>query len=156
MSLDVRADGHQQILRISNYQAEQSVYKPRNRSNSNSITRSDTLSSSADAFEAITDNIPPSLVLNVELAGVGISLINRRMVEVVYASVDALKLEYSNSTVAQAFNVSCGSLQIDNQLHDATYPVILQPTPIAKESSGIAAPPTVQASIIWLKDEGQL
>lgn len=77
------------------------------------------------------------------------------MVEVVYVSMDALKFEYTDSPVAQAVNLSCGTLQVDNQLHDAIYPVVLQPTPIAKESTGVAALPTVQASVIWLKDQGQ-
>ncbi|RDB28887.1 Vacuolar protein sorting-associated protein 13 [Hypsizygus marmoreus] len=153
VSLDVRADGRKQVLRITNYSQEQSVYKPRKRSNSGSVTRQDTMSSSADAFEAVTENVPPSMSFSVELAGIGISLINKRLVEVIYTTMDTLKIEYSNSTVAQAFNLSCGTLQIDNQLHDALYPVVLQPTPIAKEASGVAALPTVQASVIWLKDQ---
>jgi len=76
------------------------------------------------------------------------------MVEVVFVSMDTLKLEYTNSTVAQAVNLSCGILQVDNQLHDALFPVILQPTPVAK-TSGVASLPTVQASVIWLKDQGR-
>lgn len=76
--------------------------------------------------------------------------------EVVYVAMDALKFEYSNSAVAQSVNLSCGTLQIDNQLHDAIFPVILQPTPLGKESTGVGALPTVQASVIWLKDQGIL
>lgn len=77
------------------------------------------------------------------------------MLEVVYISANALKFEYSSSAVAQAVNLSCGSFQIDNQLHDAIYPVVLQPTPITKEASGIAASPTIQGSVIWLNDQGR-
>ncbi|KAF5370222.1 hypothetical protein D9615_010080 [Tricholomella constricta] len=153
VSLDVRADGHKQVLRITNYNPERSMYKPRARSNSASITRQDTISSTAEAFEAVAENVSPTLTFTVEFAGIGISLVNRRMVEVVYISLDALKLEYTNSIVAQAFNLSCGTLQVDNQLHDALYPVVIQPTPIAKEASGVAALPTMQASILWLKDQ---
>ncbi|KAF8078623.1 vacuolar protein sorting-associated protein 13, partial [Lyophyllum atratum] len=153
VSLDVRADGHKQILRITNYNPERSMYKPRARSSSTSIARQDTISSSAEAFEAVAENVPPALTLTVEFSGIGVSLVNRRMVEVVYVSLDALKLEYTNSMVAQAFNLSCGILQVDNQLHDALYPVVVQPTPIAKEASGVAPLPTVQASILWLKDQ---
>jgi len=155
VSLDVRADGHKQVLRITNYNPEYSLYKPRNRSNSGSIARQDTIASSTEAFEAITEEVKPTLTFNVELAGIGISLVNRRMIEVVYVSMDTLKFEYMNSTVAQAVNLSCGTLQLDNQLHDAIFPVILQPTPIPKESNGVAALPTVQSSVIWLKDQGE-
>jgi len=81
-------------------------------------------------------------------------MVNKKMAEVIYATVDALKLEYSSGKIAQTFNLSCGCLQIDNQLHDATYPVMLQPTPITKGASGVADPPTVQVSIIWLNEQG--
>ncbi|KAF8974033.1 vacuolar protein sorting-associated protein 13 [Flammula alnicola] len=153
VSLDVRADGQKQILRITNYNAEQSLYKPRQRSSSISISRQDTISSNAEAFEAVAEEVTSSLTILFALAGVGLSLINKRMVEVTYLVMDVIKFEYTNSTIAQTINVSVGTLQIDNQLHEAIFPVILQPTPIAKESSGVAALPTVQASVIWLKDQ---
>lgn len=112
------------------------------------------MSGSNEAFEAVTEEIQPTLIFNVDLEGIGVSLINRRVVEVIYLSLERLKFEYSTSAIAQAVNLSCGSLQIDNQLHDAIFPVILQPTPIAKETSDVAALPTVQASVIWLNDQG--
>jgi vacuolar protein sorting-associated protein 13A/C len=151
--LDVRANAQKQVLRITNYIAEQSLYKPRQRGSSVSVIRQDT-ASSADAFEAITEEVAPTLGITVDLTGIGISLINKRLVEVVYLIIDGIKFEYINSTVAQSINLSCGTLQIDNQLHEALFPVILQPTPIAKESASVGALPTVQASIIWLKDQG--
>ncbi|KAG6813789.1 hypothetical protein H0H92_007201 [Tricholoma furcatifolium] len=153
VSLDVRADGHKQVLRITDYNPERSVYKPRARSTSASITRQDTISSTSEAFEAVTEQVLPSLAFNIDFAGIGISLVNKRMVEVLYILLDTLKLEYTNSIVAQAFNCSCGMVQVDNQLHDALYPVVIQPTPIGKEASGVAALPTIQTSILWLKDQ---
>jgi vacuolar protein sorting-associated protein 13A/C len=119
------------------------------------LARSDTAISSAEAFEAVTEEVLPTFTFDVDFAGIGISLVNRRMVEVVYVSMDTLKFEYSDSAVAQAVNLSCGTLEIDNQLHEALYPVILQPTPIVKQNNGVAALPTVQGSVIWLKDQGQ-
>ncbi|KAJ6610914.1 vacuolar protein sorting-associated protein 13 [Mycena sp. CBHHK59/15] len=151
VSLDVRADGHKQVLRITNYNPELSLYKPK-RNNSTPLSRQNTISS-AEAFDAVTEEVLPSLAFTVDFAGIGVSLVNKKMVEVIYVSMTSLKFEYTNSEVAQAVNLSCGILQIDNQLHDALYPVILQPTPIPKESKGAAALPTVQASIIWLKDQ---
>ncbi|KAF5355629.1 hypothetical protein D9756_003767 [Leucocoprinus leucothites] len=153
VSLDVRADGYKQILRITNYDPDQSLYKPRFRSAS--LSRQDTFSS-AEAFEAVTEQIEISLSVLVDLNGIGLSLVNRHMVEVLYATIDNLKFEYTDSTTAQAVNLACGHLQIDNQLHDALYPVVLQPIPIPKDTSGVGALPTVQASVIWLKDQGML
>lgn len=153
VSLDVRADGQTQILKITNYNQALSVYRPR-RGASVSIARQDTLSSNQDAFEAVTEEIPPTLVFTLDLEGIGLSFMNRKMLEVVYLSMNTLKFEYSSSPVAQAVNLSLGVLQIDNQLHDAIYPVLLQPTPIPKGASAVASPPTIQASVIWLNDEG--
>lgn len=119
------------------------------------ITRQDTLSSSAEAFEVIAEEVVSTLSFTLDVAGIGVSLINRRLVEVIYVTMDALRFEYANTTVAQSVNLSCGSVQIDNQLHDALFPVILQPTPINKESADVGALPTIQASLIWLKDKGR-
>ncbi|KAI0669883.1 vacuolar protein sorting-associated protein 13 [Trametes maxima] len=152
VSLDVRADGHKQVLRITNYNAEYSLYKPRRR-DTVSLARQDSISSSQDAFEAVQETVSPVLTLTLDLQGIGMSLINRRMVEVVYFSIDALKFEYISNPVAQSVTLSCGNLQIDNQLHEALFPVLLQPTPISQDSQAVAALPTVQASIIWLNDE---
>jgi vacuolar protein sorting-associated protein 13A/C len=152
VSLDVRADRQKQILRITPYVAERSVYKPKHRT-IGSLPRSDTLGS-VEAFEAVFEDAAPTLKIEVDLAGIGISLINRKMIEVVYASSESLRFEYNNSPVSQAVTLCCGSLQIDNQLHDALYPVLLQPSPVSKEVSGTAAvPPTIQASVVWLKDQ---
>lgn len=153
VSLDVRADEQTQILQITNYNPASSVYRPRHRA-SISIARQDTPTSSQDAFEAVTEDVPATLMFTLDLEGIGLSLMNRKMLEVVYLSMDTLKFEYSSSPVAQAVNLSLGTLQIDNQLHDAIYPVLLQPTPIPKEASAVASPPTIQASVIWLNDQG--
>jgi vacuolar protein sorting-associated protein 13A/C len=154
VSLDVRADRHKQILRITHYVAERSLYKPKHRT-AGSLSRSDTLGS-VEAFEAVSEDAVPTLKVEVDLAGIGISLINRKMIEVVYASLESLRFEYNNTPISQAVTLCCGSLQIDNQLHDALYPVLLQPSPVSKEASGTAAvPPTIQASVVWLKDQGR-
>ncbi|KAM5536198.1 hypothetical protein V8D89_010097 [Ganoderma adspersum] len=152
VSLDVRADGPKQVLRISNYNAELSLYKPKRRSTA-SLGRQDSMSSSMDAFEAVQETVSPVLTVALDLHGIGVSLVNKRLVEVVYLSLNALKFEYSSNPVAQSVTLSCGSLQIDNQLHDALFPVLLQPTPITQESKTVAALPTIQASFIWLNDE---
>uniref|UniRef100_A0A5K1JWH3 CHIP6 n=1 Tax=Ganoderma boninense TaxID=34458 RepID=A0A5K1JWH3_9APHY len=152
VSLDVRADGPKQVLRISNYNMEHSLYKPRRRSTA-SLGRQDSMSGSMDAFEAVQETVSPVLTVTLDLHGIGVSLVNKRLIEVVYLSLNALKFEYSSNPVAQSVTLSCGSLQIDNQLHDALFPVLLQPTPITQEAKSVAALPTIQASFIWLNDE---
>ncbi|KAI5124698.1 hypothetical protein M0805_004304 [Coniferiporia weirii] len=146
LSLDVRANGPTQLLSITSYREETSVYKPRRRA----ASRSDSMST--QEFEAVQEEVSPSLVVEIDLKGLGISLMNKRLTEVVYFSIQTLRLEYSNSPVAQAVNLSFGTLQVDNQLHDAFFPVLLQPTPISKEARSLGALPTVQASVVVLND----
>lgn len=158
MSLDVRADGPKQVLQITNYNAEFSLYKPKRR-NTGSIgraesLRADSLYGSQEAFEAVTEEVPPSLSIKLDFKGIGLSLMNRKMVEVVYLSVNDLKCEYASSIVAQSVTIACGTIQVDNQLHDSIFPVVLQPTPMNREANGVAALPTLQASFIWLNDQG--
>ena len=118
------------------------------------MTTLDSVSGSQEAFEAVQEEVPYSFAVKIDFEGIGLSLVNRKAVEVVYLSINSLKFEYSNSPVAQAVNLVCGSLQIDNQLHDALFPVVVQPTPLPTDSSTVASLPTVQGSVIWLKDEG--
>ncbi|KIP11945.1 hypothetical protein PHLGIDRAFT_21259 [Phlebiopsis gigantea 11061_1 CR5-6] len=152
VSLDVRADGRKQILRISNYNAQLSLYKPTSR-HAASVAQLDSISGSQEAFEAVQEEVSFTLAVKIDFEGLGLSLINRKVAEVVYLSVNGLKFEYTNSPVAQAVNLVCGSIQIDNQLHDALFPVVLQPTPVPKDSTTVASLPTLQGSVIWLKDE---
>ncbi len=111
--------------------------------------------SSQDAFEAVEEEIASTFNFTLDLKGFGLSLINRKTIEVVYLSLNDFKFEYMDSPVAAGISLSCGSLQMDNQLHDALFPVVIQPTPIPKDSTSVASLPTLQACIYWLKDQGQ-
>ncbi|EJD03959.1 vacuolar protein sorting-associated protein vps13 [Fomitiporia mediterranea MF3/22] len=151
IALDVRADGPSQLLTITDYREETSIYKPRRLNSGANLSRSDSIATTQE-FEAVQEEIPPTLSVTLDFKGLGISLLNKRLIEVVYISTQNVKLEYHNSPVAQSANLAIGTLQIDNQLHDAYFPVLLQPTPIAKEDRSLAALPTVQASVIILND----
>lgn len=118
------------------------------------ISRQDTASSTTEAFEAVTEEIKPSLSVNIDFDGIGISLINSRLVEVVYLTLSKLKVEYTDSDVAQAVNVACGWIQLDNQLHEAIFPIVLQPM-VQKDNSSLNVLPAIQASVIVLKDQCQ-
>lgn len=107
---------------------------------------------SQEAFEAIQEDGPPSLTVMVFLDSFGLSLLNRAMVEVVYLSSKAFKLEYAASDISQTINLTIGHLQIDNQLPEATFHVVLQPSPLPSRRSGPPLP-VVQSSIILLNDK---
>ncbi|KAG8855475.1 hypothetical protein FRC20_000760 [Serendipita sp. 405] len=147
VALDIRADGSTQILSITNYNEERSVYK-RARAPTG---RQETLMSQ-EAFEAVQEDSTPSLTLFLILEGFGLSLINRSLVEVVHFSAKAFKLEYTMSDTSQSINLSIGDIQLDNQLPEATFQVVLQPSPLPSRRS--APPlPAVQTSIVLLNDK---
>jgi vacuolar protein sorting-associated protein 13A/C len=151
VSLDIRAEGLTQMLDISNYEEATSLYKPKRPS---TLSRQDTSSSGQESYEAVTEDEVPSLNMSLNLAGLGVSLISHKMVEVVYMSLRGLELEYNRTMTAQAVTVSCSVIQVDNQLHDAIYPVALQPSPLPTNEKMTTPPPAVQASVIFLNDQG--
>jgi vacuolar protein sorting-associated protein 13A/C len=151
VSLDVRAEAGTQTLAISNYIEALSLYKPKPRRQNSS--RAET-SMGTEAFETVVaEDVIASLTVNLDLAGFGISLINKQLVELVYISLTAVSLEYADSNAAQTINVSLSTLQIDNQLHDALYPVVLQQTPLSNRVGTPTDLPAIQASIMALKDD---
>lgn len=148
----MRAEGQTQVLTISTYREESSLYKLKRRGTISSI-KSDSNASSQD-FEVYQEEVPPNIRLNLDLKRLGVSFVNRQLVEVVYLSVKSLKVEYTNSPVAQSLDLSFGELQMDNQLHNAHFPTVLEPTPLPKDSR-LGALPTLQASVIILNDNGE-
>ncbi|KAF7791866.1 hypothetical protein EIP86_002890 [Pleurotus ostreatoroseus] len=150
VSLDVRAESSKQVIRITNYNPDVSLYKPTRR---NTLSISQDSLSSQEAFEAVEQEIASTFNFTLDLEGFGLSLVNRKAIEVVYLSLNGLKFEYMDSPISAGINLSCGSLQMDNQLHDAVFPVVIQPSPIPKDSTTVASLPTLQACIYWLKDQ---
>jgi len=75
--------------------------------------------------------------------------------EIVYLSMKELRLIYTNSDIAQSADISLGWLQLDNQLNDCQYPVVLQPVPVSKENQG-GQVPSIQATAIVLKDSCEI
>lgn len=149
VSLDIRAEDTTQVLTITNYREELSVYKPARPPPG----RQDTLMSQ-EAFEAIPLESAPTLTVLLLLEGLGISLMNRSIIEVIYLSTKAFQIEYSQSEFSQTINLSIGRLQIDNQLPEATSMVVMQPTPLPQRHSGSNLP-FIQCSVIILNDRSE-
>jgi len=104
-----------------------------------------------DAFETVQQESPPSLIVFIILERFGLSLMNKSAVEVIYFSTEMFKLEYSTSNISQTVNLSIGHIQLDNQLPEATFQVVLQPSPMPSRRTGPPLP-AVQASLVLLND----
>lgn len=112
MSIDVRAEGPTQAITFSNYDEEDSVFKLQRRGGDNA-SRADSIASSRDAgFEAVDVDVVTTFSFGVSLEGVGISIVNKKMQELIYASFRGLTAKYSDSTTNVAYDVSCKWIQV--------------------------------------------
>lgn len=156
VSLEIHSEGQTQVLSISNYSETTSLStSSAHVSNANEVARpnrSDVMVQ-AEAREAIAGEAVPANTITVELTGVGISLINKRLVEVVYTTLSNLKIQYSDNSVLQTCNIVCRWIQIDNQLHEAIYPVLLRPTALTRDGAALEGMPTLQASVTVLNGQ---
>lgn len=161
ISVDVRADGSSQLLLIAPYNEERSVFKPRRpgtpQTPSGSIGPSDSTDSlAATGFEAETINDKANLLVQVELEGIGVSVVTKKPDELLYMSLRGLKLCYNDYASIYSFAIDCKWIQIDNQLFGGLFPIILYPTVVPKDGKELESHPTLQATVSVLKDQSEL
>lgn len=156
LSIDVRAEGSTQTIRFSNYAEGNSVYKLASRT-SESLARVESATSSREAlFEAVDVEVVTTFSFGISLEGIGISVINKKMAELLYASFRGLTAKYSDSTTSVTYDIGVKWIQIDNQLFGGLYPILLYPSVIPKNDKELEIHPCVQMSAIVLKDEGEV
>ncbi len=154
ISLDIQAEGGSQVLVISYYNEDTSVYKPTRRGPSTTLRRSDSKDSiTTSSFETVQVNEKPTMTITVELEGIGISVITKRPDELVYLSLRGLKIGYTDYSQYWDTFVDCKWIQIDNQLFGGLFPIILYPTVVPKDGKELESHPTLQASVAILKDQ---
>jgi vacuolar protein sorting-associated protein 13A/C len=74
------------------------------------------------AFEAVATDISVTMTVNVELEGVGISVLNRTVHEMVYLSFRGLELKYIDTVSSYSASFNCKWIQVDNQLFGGVSP----------------------------------
>ncbi len=67
------------------------------------------------------------LQFHISLASIGISLIDETPQELLYATLTAPQFDYSLSDLYQKIELVVKDLQIDNQLHSSSFPILLAP-----------------------------
>ena len=149
------ADGHRQVLHISNYDESLSLFKLQKRDTSASMGRTSSQSSRDGEFEAKEVTSPTTLTVNLSLEGIGISLINRAMSELLYASFRGIRLTYGDSAISRSFRTSIKWIQIDNQLFGGIFPLLVYPSVIPRDGKDLEVPPNLQIAVTLLKDQGQ-
>lgn len=152
ITTDIRADGNSQLLVISHYDAETSVYKPAKRG-AGAIRRSDSTDSITTAsFETVAISDKPNMTISIELKGIGLSVITKSSQELFYLCLKGLKLGFSDYPTYREANIDCKWIQIDNQLFGGLFPIILYPTVVPKDGKELESHPTLQTTVAVLKD----
>jgi vacuolar protein sorting-associated protein 13A/C len=144
IDLNVVADGPTQTLELSNYKSSKSLYKQKSGAGS---------SSAAGGFEVKDMDTNVTLKAQLRLAGIGISLVNRQLRELVYVTLRDIEFKYSDSPLYQMVNLSTKWIQIDNQLYGGIFPILFYPSVVPKTGKEMEAHPIFQTSITRVKDD---
>ncbi|KAJ1838607.1 Vacuolar protein sorting-associated protein 13, partial [Coemansia sp. RSA 2708] len=159
MNIEVVASGPRQVLRLTGYAPEHSLYAPPTAvprlgraPTAQSTATQRTSRSSDERFEVVEDE-RTRFVFRLGLeGGVGISVINRYASEILFATLADMELKYTDSTSNQTFRLTVKWVQIDNQIYGALFPIVLYPTTLGAVTAGVSSPPALQAVVVRAKD----
>jgi len=144
IDLNVVADGPTQSLVMSNYRPQKSLYKQKSASASQST---------ATGFEVKEQDTDVTMRATVRFAGIGISLVNSQMRELVYATWRDIELKYTDSPLYQTVAVTIKWIQIDNQLYGGIFPLIFYPSVVPKTGKEMEAHPIFRTTVTRVKDD---
>ncbi|KAG8530899.1 uncharacterized protein KY384_004256 [Bacidia gigantensis] len=147
IDLNIVADGPTQTLVISNYKQSKSLYKQK----SNQAQSSQ--SSLATNFEVKEPESEVTFKANLRLAGIGISLVNRQLKELLYLTLREIEFKYCDSKLYQTLNATIKWIQIDNQLYGGIFPILLYPSVVPKTGKEMEAHPIFHSMVTRVKDD---
>lgn len=144
IDIDVTADGPRQILVLSNYKQSQSMYKQKS---------AKAAQSTSAGFELKDQDTDVTFSVQIRFAGLGISLINRNMHELMYVTFRDIDLKYNESALYQSVNWTTKWIQIDNQLYGGIFPILLYPSVVPKTGKEMEAHPIFHMAVTRVKDD---
>ncbi|KAF2812089.1 vacuolar protein sorting-associated protein-like protein vps13 [Mytilinidion resinicola] len=144
IDLNVVAKGPTQTLVLSNFKQSKSLYKQKSGSASQSTT---------GGFEIKEMDTDVTFKAQIRFAGIGISLINRQLRELIYLTLRDIEVKYSDSPLYQTLNTTVKWIQIDNQLYGGIFPIIFYPSVVPKTGKEMEAHPIFQTNITRVKDD---
>ncbi|XBW38293.1 hypothetical protein QEN19_003882 [Hanseniaspora menglaensis] len=173
VEINILADGPTLALVLTKYNPDVSMYKIANfdqldfaktsslsRSSisvdRDSINTSSTdLSSSNSLFKEPSSEKTdiPTLRVLFNVKGVGISLINKRLQEIMYAKIKGIELRYNNSKIYKSVSWKLKWLQVDNQLFEDNFKNVLYPTVVTDRTDDMNSHPVFSGSITRVNDE---
>ena len=145
IDINVVAEGPTQTLVLSDYKPSKSLYKQK--------TGTASRSSVATSFEAKEIDSDVTFKAQLKLAGIGISLVNKHMKELLYLTLREMEIKYQDSKLYQTVGSTIKWIQIDNQLYGGIFPIILYPTVVPKTGKDMAEHPIFHAMVTRVKDD---
>ncbi|KAF9166895.1 hypothetical protein DFQ26_006563 [Actinomortierella ambigua] len=160
ISIDVVAEGPTQVLVLADYDSKQSMFIQRSSSQLTLTERGNERETNGsgrelakEGFEVIDIDAVVTFSFQIRLEGIGISILNPRMQELMYLSMTGLELRYTDSNMYQSLNMMVRWLQIDNQLYGGSNPIILAPTQLPKDTKDAQSHPTLHGALVRAKDD---
>ena len=145
IDLNIAAEGPTQTLVLSNYRQSKSLYRQK--------TGSSSQTSMATSFEVKEVDSDVTFKAQLRLAGIGVSLINAKLKELLYLTLREIELKYNDSKLYQTFNSTIKWIQIDNQLYGGIFPILLYPSVVPKTGKEMEAHPIFHAMVTRVKDD---
>jgi vacuolar protein sorting-associated protein 13A/C len=145
IDLRIVADGPTQTLVLSNFKPSKSMYRQEK-----SLSSQSSLSTGFEVKE-VSSNI--TFKAQLRLGGIGISLINQKLKELVYATFREIELKFSESKLYQTVDTTIKWIQIDNQLYGGIFPILLYPSVVPKTGKEMEAHPIFHAVVTRVKDD---
>ncbi|KAK4893967.1 Vacuolar protein sorting-associated protein 13 [Elasticomyces elasticus] len=145
IDLNVVAEGPTQTLAMSNFKQSKSLYKQKSATASSSTTQ---------GFEVKDQDIHETMAATLRFeAGIGISLVNAQLRELIYVTWRDIKLEYKESPLYQTVTLTVRWIQIDNQLYGGIFPLIFYPSVVPKTGKEMNAHPIFRTTVTRVKDD---
>ncbi|KAM5440634.1 Vacuolar protein sorting-associated protein 13 [Microsporum canis] len=145
IDIRIEAEGPTQTLVLSNFRPSRSIYRQQKPASSQT--------SVSTGFEVKEVNSDITFKAQLRLNGIGISLVNQNLKELVYITFREIDLKFSESKIYQTINTTIKWIQIDNQLYGGIFPILLYPSVVPKTGKEMEAHPIFTATVTRVKDD---
>eukprot|EP00743_Colponemidia_sp_Colp-15_P008438 GILK01009172.1.p1 GENE.GILK01009172.1~~GILK01009172.1.p1 ORF type:complete len:1282 (+),score=242.95 GILK01009172.1:355-3846(+) len=158
--VDVRPDGPTRVLRLANIAQQMSLSSledtgdaygeddgPARKPSEDSVTGSSRMLEDAeDDVEELVISDDPTLSIEVHVQGIGISIVDSAPQELLYLFLGPVHVSYTDSSADKKLEVSFDWIQIDTQMPNTRFPILLAPFLKRKDASQ----PTLHLSFVKL------
>ncbi|KAL4999721.1 hypothetical protein BDV10DRAFT_164199 [Aspergillus recurvatus] len=145
IDINIVADGPTQTLVLSNFKASKSIYRQQRPQTSQTSVNT--------GFEVKEFDSDVNFKAQLHLGGIGISLINQKMKELLYMTFRDIEVKFKESKAYQTLNTTIKWIQIDNQLYGGIFPMLLYPSVVPKTGKEMEAHPIFHTMITRVKDD---